>query len=95
MKTLETCDGRLSSRIGSEVVKLGVGDQAVSFGHGDHAPGILRVGDAAALLSRHQGFLRCLMEAAGIGFPLAASDVRRSRGTVTHVSSNFVVPVGD
>jgi len=94
-KALVIGDGKLSETMRFEAVRLGLGGQAVFLGHRDDVPDILKACDAAALFSHREGLPRSLMEAAGTGLPLVATDIRGNRDIVRHGANGFVVPVGE
>jgi glycosyltransferase involved in cell wall biosynthesis/ribosomal protein S18 acetylase RimI-like enzyme len=51
--------------------------------------------DIYVLASHREGFPRSAMEAAAMGLPIVASNIRGCRQVVDHGSSGFLVPVGD
>jgi glycosyltransferase involved in cell wall biosynthesis len=61
----------------------------------DEMPTIYGLMDIVVLMSHREGFPRCLVEAAAMGKPLVATDIRGCREAVEHCVNGFLVPVGD
>jgi glycosyltransferase involved in cell wall biosynthesis len=65
------------------------------LGYRTDVPGILAQSDIVALVSKHEGLPRCLMEAMSAGKPIVASNVRGNRDLVEHRKTGFLVDLGD
>lgn len=65
------------------------------LGYRTDIPRILGVSDIVALVSKHEGLPRCLMESMSAKKPIVASDVRGNRDLVKHGESGLLVRLGD
>jgi glycosyltransferase involved in cell wall biosynthesis len=65
------------------------------LGHRDDVPEILAGCDAFALASHREGYPRAAMEAAAMGLPIVATDVRGCREVAVPGVNGLRVPVGD
>ncbi|MDI3542907.1 MAG: hypothetical protein PWP57_510 [Candidatus Atribacteria bacterium] len=65
------------------------------LGYRRDVPQILKETDIAALVSRHEGLPKCIMEAMAMGLPVVASDVRGNRDLVEDGRTGFLVELGD
>jgi glycosyltransferase involved in cell wall biosynthesis len=71
-------------------------DASVIFlGHRDDVDVLYGAMDAYVLASHREGFPRSAMEAAAMGLPIVATDIRGCRQVVDHGRSGLLVPVGD
>lgn len=67
----------------------------IFLGHRDDVDQLYGVMDAYVLASHREGFPRSAMEAAAMGLPIVATDIRGCRQVVDHGRSGLLVPLGD
>ncbi len=67
----------------------------VFVGARDDMPDVYRAFDIYALASHREGFPRSAMEAAAMGLPVLATDIRGCRQVVDHGRTGLLVPLGD
>jgi len=67
----------------------------VFLGHRDDVDQLYAAMDAYVLASHREGFPRSAMEAAAMGLPIVATDIRGCRQVVDHGRSGLLVPLGD
>jgi len=65
------------------------------LGYRRDVPQILKETDIAALVSKHEGLPKCIMEAMAMGLPVVASNVRGNRDLVENEHTGFLVELGD
>lgn len=65
------------------------------LGYRKDVPRILRETDVVALVSKHEGLPRCVMEAMAAGKPVVASNVRGNRDLVEDGRTGLLVELGD
>jgi glycosyltransferase involved in cell wall biosynthesis len=65
------------------------------LGHRDDVDGLLAAMDVFVLASHREGYPRAAMEAAAMGRPIVATDIRGCRQVVEHGRNGLLVPVGD
>ena len=70
-------------------------DGVVFAGHRDDMPDVYRALDLFVLASHREGFPRAAMEAAAMGLPVVATDIRGCRQVVDHEVNGLLVPAGD
>ncbi|HEX9506491.1 MAG TPA: glycosyltransferase family 4 protein, partial [Acidimicrobiia bacterium] len=71
-------------------------DRGVRFlGHRDDVDALYAAMDVFVLASHREGFPRAAMEAAAMGLPIVATDVRGCRQVVEHDRNGLLVPVRD
>jgi glycosyltransferase involved in cell wall biosynthesis len=68
---------------------------AVFLGHRDDVERLYSVMDLYVLASHREGFPRSAMEAAAMGLPVVATDIRGCRQVVDHGRTGLLVPLGD
>jgi len=68
---------------------------AVFLGQRDDVDALYSVMDLYVLASHREGFPRSAMEAAAMGLPVVATDIRGCRQVVDHGRTGLLVPVGD
>lgn len=73
----------------------GVDDLCVFTGWRDDLPGLYSAMDVMALPSHREGFPRTLMEAAAMGVPVVATDIRGCREAVEEGKNGVLVPAKD
>jgi glycosyltransferase involved in cell wall biosynthesis len=71
------------------------GEGVVFLGHRDDVDVLYGAMDAYALASHREGFPRSAMEAAAMGLPIVATDIRGCRQVVDHGRTGLLVPLGD
>jgi glycosyltransferase involved in cell wall biosynthesis len=67
----------------------------IFLGHRDDVDQLYGVMDLYVLASHREGFPRSAMEAAAMGLPIVATDIRGCRQVVDHGRSGLLVPLGD
>ncbi len=67
----------------------------VFLGHRDDVDTLYGAMDAYVLASHREGFPRSAMEAAAMGLPIVATDIRGCRQVVDHGTTGLLVPLGD
>jgi len=70
-------------------------DGVVFLGHRDDVDRLYGAMDAYVLASHREGFPRSAMEAAAMGLPILATDIRGCRQVVDHGVNGLLVPLGD
>jgi glycosyltransferase involved in cell wall biosynthesis len=84
--------------IDAEEIKQLEGDGIIKYlGTKDHEemPLMYALMDIVVLMSHREGFPRCLVEAAAMGKPLIATDIRGCREAVESGGNGFLVPIRD
>ncbi|MCC7073416.1 MAG: glycosyltransferase family 4 protein [Deltaproteobacteria bacterium] len=74
---------------------VGIDDLCVFTGWRDDLPGMYTAMDVLALPSHREGFPRTLMEAAAMGVPVVATDIRGCREAVEPGRTGLLVPAKD
>ena len=75
--------------------RYGIDDICVFTGHRDDTPELFSLMDVFALPSHREGFPRTVMEAAAMGVPSVATNIRGCRTAVDDERSGVLVPVRD
>jgi glycosyltransferase involved in cell wall biosynthesis len=79
----------------ARVAREGLGDIVRFLGYRYDIPRLTAAADVAVLTSLKEGLPRALMEAAAVGVPVVATDVKGSREVVRHGQTGFLVPLHD
>jgi glycosyltransferase involved in cell wall biosynthesis len=88
-------DGPCRARYEAWLTHAGLADDVRFFGYHYDIPRLTAAADVAVLTSVKEGLPRALMEAAAVGVPAVATDVKGSREVVQHGETGFLVPLND
>jgi glycosyltransferase involved in cell wall biosynthesis len=81
--------------LSGDVRMRAIRDGVQFLGHRDDMVDVYGAFDLFVLASRREGFPRAAMEAAAMGLPIVATDVRGCRQVVEHDVNGLLVPAGD
>jgi glycosyltransferase involved in cell wall biosynthesis len=88
-------DGSKDDRVDDESVRRAECDGVRFLGYRDDMPLLYAASDVFVLASHREGFPRAAMEAAAMGLPVVATDVRGCRQVVDDGTTGLLVPVRD
>jgi glycosyltransferase involved in cell wall biosynthesis len=88
-------DASKDDRVDDESVRRAEGDGVRFLGYRDDMPLLYAASDLFVLASYREGFPRAAMEAAAMGRPVVATDVRGCRQVVDDGTTGLLVPVRD
>jgi glycosyltransferase involved in cell wall biosynthesis len=88
-------DGPLREEARAVAGAEGLGDAAAFLGPRDDVASLMRAADAFVLASRWEGLPMVLLEAAGTGLPIVATDVGGNAEIVQDGANGCLVPTGD
>lgn len=88
-------DASKDDRVDEESVRQAEGDGVRFLGFRDDMPLLYAASDVFVLASHREGFPRAAMEAAAMGLPVVATDVRGCRQVVDDGRTGLLVPVRD
>ena len=78
-----------------ELAAAGLADAVEFLGYRYDVPELTAAADVAVLTSVKEGIPRALMQAAAVGVPVVATDVKGTREVVVNAQTGFLVPLGD
>jgi len=78
-----------------ELASAGLADAVEFLGYRYDVPELTAAADVAVLTSVKEGIPRALMQAAAVGVPVVATDVKGTREVVVNAQTGFLVPLGD
>jgi glycosyltransferase involved in cell wall biosynthesis len=78
-----------------EVLERARANGVILLGHRDDVDALYAAMDVFVLASHREGFPRAAMEAAAMGLPVIATDIRGCRQVVDHGVTGLLVPVRD
>jgi glycosyltransferase involved in cell wall biosynthesis len=81
--------------ISAAEIERAEGDGVRFLGHRDDVVRLYAAMDGYVLASHREGFPRSAMEAAAIGLPIVATNIRGCRQVVAHGRTGFLTPPGD
>jgi glycosyltransferase involved in cell wall biosynthesis len=88
-------DGPSRAAYEAEIERLGLTDSVQFLGYRYDIPELTASADVVVLTSLKEGIPRALMQAAAIGVPVVATDVKGTREVVVDGDTGFLVPLGD
>ena len=91
----EVADFKSDALSPERLTELGIADVAQFLGHRTDVRDLYGVMDVFAHPSHREGFPRAPMEAAAMGLPVVATDIRGCRQTVEDGVNGFLVPLRD
>jgi glycosyltransferase involved in cell wall biosynthesis len=86
-------DASKDDRVDDESMRRAEHDGVRFLGYRDDMPLLYAASDVFVLASHREGFPRAAMEAAAMGLPVVATDVRGCRQVVDHGTTGLLVPV--
>jgi len=78
-----------------ELAAAGLAEAVEFLGYRYDVPELTAGADVAVLTSVKEGIPRALMQAAAVGVPVVATDVKGTREVVVNAQTGFLVPLGD
>jgi len=88
-------EGPLRERYERELAAAGLADAVEFLGYRYDVPELTAAADVAVLTSVKEGIPRALMQAAAVGVPVVATDVKGTREVVENAQTGFLVPLDD
>ena len=88
-------DGPCRERYEAQLARDGLTGSVRFLGYRYDIPELVAAADVVVLTSVKEGIPRTLMEAAAVGVPVVATDVKGSREVVVDGATGFLVPLGD
>ena len=88
-------EGPSRERYERELAAAGLADAVEFLGYRYDVPELTAASDVAVLTSVKEGIPRALMQAAAVGVPVVATDVKGTREVVVNAQTGFLVPLGD
>ena len=88
-------EGPWAARYEQELAAAGLADAVEFLGYRYDVPELTAAADVAVLTSVKEGIPRALMQAAAVGVPVVATDVKGTREVVVNAQTGFLVPLDD
>src|SRR3989442_1557900 len=88
-------EGPWRERYERELAAAGLADAVEFLGYRYDVPELTAASDVGVLTSVKEGIPRALMQAAAVGVPVVATDVKGTREVVVNAQTGFLVPLGD
>ncbi|MCC6765163.1 MAG: glycosyltransferase [Deltaproteobacteria bacterium] len=88
-------DGPLEGQYREDLARAGLADAVEFLGYRYDVPALTAAADVVVLTSVKEGIPRALMQAAAVGVPAVATDVKGSREVVVDGVTGYLVPLGD
>jgi len=88
-------EGPLRERYERELAAAGLAGAVEFLGYRYDVPELTAAADVAVLTSVKEGIPRALMQAAAVGVPVVATDVKGTREVVANAQTGFLVPLDD
>jgi glycosyltransferase involved in cell wall biosynthesis len=88
-------DGPLEAQYRDDLARAGLAEAVEFLGYRYDVPELTAAADVVVLTSLKEGIPRALMQAAAVGVPAVATDVKGTREVIVDGVTGYLVPLGD